>query len=105
MSKKHPVEYIRTRQNKIKKTINNLKNDPNIIIKRADKNLGPVIMDTQTYIAAGEDKLKNTNNYRQIKTDIPYKHILGDLIDILLESKMFKLKDDKIPIDYTMPIN
>ena len=82
MSKKHPVEYTRTRQNKIKKTINNLINDPNIIIKPADKNLGLVIMDTQTYIEAGEDKLKNTNNYRQIETDIPYKHILGDLIDI-----------------------
>ena len=62
-------------------------------------------MDTQTYTAAGEDKLKNTNNYRQIETDIPYKNILGDLIDILLESKMLKLKDDKSPIDYTMPIN
>ena len=62
-------------------------------------------MDTQTYIEAGEDKLRNTNNYHRIETDIPYKRILKELIDILMESKMLKLKDDKVPIDYTMPIN
>jgi hypothetical protein len=50
--KTHPIGQFRTKQNKIKKTINNLKNDPTIIIKPADKNLGLVIMDTQTYIEA-----------------------------------------------------
>ena len=82
-----------------------MKNDPNIIIKPANKNLGLVIMDTQTYIEAGEDKLKNTNNYHRIEADIPYKSILKELIDILMELKMLKLKDDNVPIDYTMPIN
>ena len=82
----HPEGNFRTRQNKIKKTINNLKNDPTIIIKPADKNLGLVIMDTQTYIEAGEDKLRNTNNYHRIESDIPYKNILKELIDILRES-------------------
>ena len=62
-------------------------------------------MDTQTYIEAGEDKLKNTNNYHKIVTVIPYKRILKELIEILRESKMLQLTDDKVPIDYTMPIN
>ena len=44
--KTQPLENFIRRQNK-KKAINNLKNDPTIMIKPADKNLGLVIMDTQ----------------------------------------------------------
>jgi hypothetical protein len=60
-------------------------------------------MDTATYIKAGEEKLKTTKNYQQIETDIPYKQILKEAISILLESKIPMLKDNKTPINYTMP--
>ena len=43
-------------------------------------------MDTITYIEAGEDKLKKTNNYKLIKTEIPYEPILKEVIDILIEA-------------------
>ena len=56
----HPFQNFISKHNKIKRAIYNLKNDPAIIIKPADKNLGLVIMDTTTYIKAGEDKLKKT---------------------------------------------
>ena len=36
----------------------------------------------------GADKLMKTNNYHRIKTDIPYKRILKELIDILMESNV-----------------
>ena len=49
-----PTKHFITKQKKILRTINNLQNDPTIIIKPADKNLGLVIMDTTTYIKAGE---------------------------------------------------
>jgi hypothetical protein len=43
------------------------------MIKPADKNLGLVIMDTKTHVAAGEEKLMTTKNYQRIKTKVPYK--------------------------------
>jgi hypothetical protein len=46
----HPLQKFVSKHNKIKRAIYNLKNDPTIIIKPADKNLGLVIMDTTTYI-------------------------------------------------------
>ena len=54
------------------KTLYNLTNDPTIVVKPADKNLGLVIMDTTTYITAGEYKLTKTNNYKNMESDIPY---------------------------------
>ena len=96
---------FKTKQKKIIRTINNLQNDPTIILKPADKNLGLVIMDTTTYIKAGEDKLTKTNNYKRVTTEIPYKDILKEVIDILIESKMLILKDNNIPINYTMQID
>ena len=87
MLKTKPLKYFKTKQRKILRTIHDLQKDPTIIIKPADKNLGLVIMDTTTYIKAGEDKLTKTNNYKSITTEILYKEILKEVIDILIEAK------------------
>ena len=101
----HPFQNFILKHNKIKRAIYNLKNDPTIIIKPADKNLGLVIMDTTTYIEAGEDKLKKTNNYQLVKTEIQYEPILKELIDIFIEAQMLNVKDAKIAIKYTLPMD
>ena len=75
------------------------------MIKPADKNLGLVIMDTITYINAGEDKLRQTKNYKLMETEIPYKQILKEVVDILIEAKMLIIKDPTIPINYMFPID
>ena len=62
-------------------------------------------MDTTTYIKAGEDKLKKTNNYQLVKTEIPYEPILKELIDIFIEAKMLNVKDATIAIKYTLPMD
>ena len=62
-------------------------------------------MDTITYIEAGEDKLKKTNNYQLIKTEIPYEPILKEVIDIFIEAEMLNVKDATIAIKYTLPMD
>ena len=62
-------------------------------------------MDTTTYIKAGEDKLKKTNNYQLVKTEIPYEPILKEVIDIFIEAKMLNVKDATIVMKYTLPMD
>jgi hypothetical protein len=75
------------------------------MIKPADKNLGLVIMDTTTYNNSGEDKPRKTKNYRLIETEIPYKQILKEVVDILVEANMLIIKVPTAPINYTIPLD
>ena len=86
--KKHPKRSFQIKQSRLWKALHNLTNDQTILIKPADKNLGLVIMDTTTYITAGEEKLTKTNNYKRIYSDIPYNQILKEIICILIEGKL-----------------
>ena len=45
--------------------LKSLKNDPQIIIKPADKGSATVIMDRQDYLAEGNRQLSNTMHYRK----------------------------------------
>ena len=101
----HPTKRLVVKQAKIKHAIHNLKNDPTIIIKPADKSLGLVIMDTTTYIKAREEILMKTKNYKPIETKIPYKRILKEFVDILVEAKMLIIKDPTAPFNYTMAMD
>lgn len=48
-------------------TIKRLKNNPDIIILLADKNLGPIIMDRTEYISRGfSDHLSDSKTYKQL---------------------------------------
>ena len=102
---KYPKSMFRVKQNKTIKTLHNLTKDPTILIKPADKNLGLVIMDTKTYITAGEDKLTKTNNYQRIEWDIPYTSILKEILDILIEGKILIPKNPNVNIKDTMPLD
>ena len=62
-------------------------------------------MDTTTYITAGEDKLTKTNNYNKMESDIPYKDILKEILDILIVGKLLKPKNPNATINYTMPLD
>ena len=54
---------------KEERQIKNLKNNKDIIIKPADKNLGTAIIDKNTYISLAEEHLKDLNYYRKLKTN------------------------------------
>ena len=103
--KKHPKRSFQIKQSRLWKALHNLTNDQTILIKPADKNLGLVIMDTTTYITAGEEKLTKTNNYKIIVSDIPYGQILEEIIDILIEGKLLTQKNPKTTINYRMPLD
>jgi hypothetical protein len=74
-----------------------LKNNQMIVIKPADKNLGPTIMDRQWYIEAGELILKDNTTYRSIES-FDINSIRNELIFILATSNQVRFKD-------TTPIN
>jgi hypothetical protein len=103
--KNHPKYIFKIKQSRIRKALYNLTKDDTILIKPADKNLGLVIMDTTTYITAGEEKLTKTNNYKIIVSDIPYGQILEEIIDILMEGKLLIQKNPKTTINYMIPLD
>lgn len=65
-----------------RKALNDLINNPDIIIKRADKGGCLVIMDMGRYIAECETQLSNTNYYKCINT--PLRHDNLNLINGIL---------------------
>ena len=64
-----------------------------------------MIIDTKTYITAGEDKLTKTNNYQRIELEIPYTNILKEILDILIEGKLLIPKNPNVNIKDTMPLD
>ena len=69
----------------IRQILSNLRNNQLIVIKPADKNLGPTIMDRAWYIQAGELLLQDTSTYRPVPSyDI--NGIRNELLQILATS-------------------
>ena len=75
-----------------------LKNNQMIVIKPADKNLGPTIMDRKWYIEAGELILTDNTTYQSIES-FDINSIRNELIFILATSNHIKLKDTT-PIEF-----
>ena len=69
-----------------------LRNNQLIVIKPADKNLGPTIMDRKWYIEAGELILKDTSTYTTLES-FSINSIRNELIFILASFNHLKLKD------------
>ena len=69
-----------------------LRNNQLIIVKPADKNLGPTIMDRRWYVEAGELILKDTSTYRTIES-FNINTIRNELLFILATSGQVKFKD------------
>ena len=70
----------------------NLRTNQLIVIKPADKNLGPTIMDRQWYIEAGELILNDSSTYRTLSS-FDINAIRNELIFILAASNHVQLKD------------
>jgi hypothetical protein len=70
-----------------------------IVIKPADKNLGPTIMDRKWYIEAGELILTDNTTYKSIES-FNINSIRNELIFILATSNHIKFKKDTTPTDF-----
>ena len=70
----------------------NLRTNQLIVIKPADKNLGPTIMDRQWYIEAGELTLKDTSTY-QVLESFNITAIRNELIFLLATSNHIQFKN------------
>ena len=91
--------HLNTKESKdIDAILWDLKNNQLIVIKPADKNLGPTIMDRSWYIEAGELILKDTSTYTAIES-FSINSIRNELIFILATSNHLTLKDTT-PIDF-----
>ena len=66
------------------KAIKQLANNPNIVIKPADKGGAVVIQDRSAYIKEGMRQLTDLNFYKEVDTDLSDKHH-GEIIQILDE--------------------
>ena len=95
-----------------RKALNELKRNPNIIIKKADKRSSIVIMDKADYIK-GHRQLMDTNFYIETKQDLTPEHskTIENKLDILLQTnkitedihKCLKNKNHKPPSLYLLP--
>ena len=70
----HRLIYRQPRKNNLckeeYKSIKSLRNNPDIIIKPADKGSAVVILDKQFYINEGEGQLHNNQVYEDTETDL-----------------------------------
>ena len=78
-----------------KLALNNLRNDPEIIIKPADKTSATVIMDKKDYLTEGYRQLSNTLHYRKLSEPV-YPTIKSKVNGILtnLKNKRFITKKE-----------
>lgn len=74
--------YISKADRRIADVLRNLFNNPNIIIKEADKNLGLVVLDRQKYIDMCYTHIKDTNTYK-LCSDYDPRNIFQELELIL----------------------
>ena len=95
-----------------RKTILNLRNDKNIIIKRADKGGCIVVMDTQSYLSKMNTMLSDTTTYTTTTVDINNaKKQVDNIITKLLNIKLISDKQcsylqrntPKLPSIYGLP--
>ena len=93
-------------QHKEKKAIRSIKENPNIVIKPADKGGAVVVLDKNNYIAEAERQLHNNEYYRILPEDptSTYKQGLVSLIKSLPEDispRLLKLvPDDPLPAKF-----
>ena len=70
----HRLKYRQPRKKNLNKeeyqSIKSLKNNPDIIIKPADKGSAIVILDKDNYIAEGERQLHDEQFYEETNTDL-----------------------------------
>jgi hypothetical protein len=71
-----------------------LKNNPNIVIKPADKGSATVIMNRSAYIAEAQRQLNNENYYRKLDRPI-YTNNVAPINNILEEMAVSKVISDK----------
>lgn len=75
-----------------------LKNDPQIIIKPADKGSATVIMDRQDYLAEGHRQLSNTMHYRKIGE--PVHPAIKNKVNTILKNLSHKRTITKKQLEY-----
>jgi hypothetical protein len=80
---------IRSRPNlsqQERERLKEIRNDERIMVMPTDKNLGPVVLDTETYIdRALTDHLLNTHNYQQLTAATAHAHlesVFSQLLDL-----------------------
>ena len=85
-------------------SIRQLANNPNVIIKPADKGGAVVLQDRHSYIQEGMQQLSDANFYREVKTDLSKQHhqeIIQILDEMLSQGQIDRscylyLTDDRI---------
>ena len=68
-----------------KAAITELKNNSNIIIKQADKNLGPTVLDREWYMNEAKRQLSDNKVYQPV-TKVPFDYIQSQLKSVLDDS-------------------
>ena len=77
-----------------REALSELRNNPDIVIKPADKGSATVIMDRSAYIAEAQRQLNNTKYYRKLERPT-YVNNIKPINDILEEMADFKVISDK----------
>lgn len=85
----------------LKKGLKDLKDNPDIVIKPADKGSGTVIMDKDVYILEAERQFSNTKHYKSL--DQPIYPQTAQKITEILEDLLQKQKIDQDCFDYLVP--
>jgi len=86
-SKKSRAPHFHNLTKEEEAAIDSLLNNPKIMIKPADKGSAIVVMNTQDYIAEGENQLQNPDFYIEVPSDRTKKHkedvdlVLDDMLD------------------------
>ena len=70
-----------------------LKNNPNLVIMPADKNLGLVLLDRDWYLKEGDRQLADVNVYKQVDT-VPFEELHSRLEHICYKYKNFISRDE-----------
>jgi len=89
----HTPYVKKTFSKKLQNALHSIKNNPNIIIKPADKNLGLTILDTSWYLNEGQRQLSDTNTYLPV-TSVPLENLIQNLKAIVIKSQ-FLLDEEK----------
>ena len=82
-----PRYHNQTREEQ--KAIDSLLNNPDIVIKPADKGSAIVVMNLRDYIAEGESQLQNPEYYIEVPSDRTKRH--KEEVDLVLDAML----DDK----------
>ena len=89
---KHSKHNNLTKNERI--SLNALKDNPDIIIKKADEGSAVVIMNTTDYLREGYGQLQDTNFYQKIPTDITSK-VSDKIAEQLIKMRSLNLITEK----------